>query len=316
MNWDDLRYFLAVASAGSLTAAAQHLNVNTTTVLRRVASLEEDLNSRLFDRDRTGYKLTEAGERLASALEPVDQRLSSLRRDLAATASGSGGLVRLAMPGSLAAALLVDRLAGFREQASDIDIELVSEPANTVAPRVASPLRDVDMAVRLARPTQGDMLVRKLGDLAFGLYASEDYLTARGRPGRMSDFAEHDVIGFARSDPPLGPVWWLSRAERPANIVLRAASAQARLAACRQGLGLAALPCYLADEVSRLVPVFGPADVGAFEIWLLTRNDLSQLAHVRAVMELLVETVKENRARLEGRRFVVRENPLKPAQTG
>jgi len=91
MNWDDLRYFLAVVAAGSLSGAASQLGVNTTTVLRRVASLEGDLGARLFDRERTGYKVTAAGERLLRALEPVDQRLSSLARDFAASGAGSEG---------------------------------------------------------------------------------------------------------------------------------------------------------------------------------------------------------------------------------
>lgn len=312
MNWDDLRYFLAVAAAGSLTAAAQQLGVNTTTVLRRVGSLEEDLNMRLFDRDRTGYRLTEDGEKLAAALEPVDQRLSALRRDLAANAhGGAGGLVRLALPGDLAAALLPEHLTDFYRRYPEIELELLEDATAGTAPRVMSPLRDVDIALRLARPTQGDMLVRKLGDIAFGLYGARAYLAARGWPETHTDVAGHDIVGFARSDQPLGPVWWLSRAEKSANIVLRASSAEARLAACMQGLGLAALPCYAADERPELDRVFGPDLLGSFELWLLTRNDLAQLPHVRAVMEFMVDTVKAKRVRLEGGRYEVREHPLR-----
>jgi len=271
MNWDDLRFFLAVAGAGSLSGAGQQLGVNTTTVLRRVASLEDDLGARLFERERTGYRLTAAGEKLVEALEPVDRRLSALPRDFAAAGEGAEGSVRLAAGETVATCLLAAEYPAFRRAHPGLELEILTDPrlaAIGQAPRIGNPLKDVDIAVRLARPTQGDMLMRKLGDLAYGLYAAPEYLEERGRPLQMQDIAAHDLIGFPRGETPLGPVWWFSRAEKSARIALRSSSVSARAEAARH---------------------------------------LAQLAHVRAVMEFVVDAVKRRRSALEGRDHEVRE---------
>ncbi|MGB3810894.1 MAG: LysR family transcriptional regulator [Parvibaculum sp.] len=318
MNWDDLRFFLAVAGAGSLSGAGQQLGVNTTTVLRRVASLEDDLGARLFERERTGYRLTAAGEKLVEALEPVDRRLSALPRDFAAAGEGNEGTVCLAASDILAAYIIAPELAGFHAAHPGLELELVTDPrvgGSGGAPRIGNPLKDVDVALRVARPTQGDMLMRKVGDMAYGLYASPGYLAERGQPEQMADLASHDIIGFPRSEVPLGPVWWVSRAEKNSRVVFRSSSVAARAEAARRGLGLAALPCLVADQDPALVRVFGPELLGALELWLMARNDLAQLAHVRAVMEFLVDAVKRHRSRLEGRAHEITELPPKPLKS-
>ncbi|MCF8471156.1 MAG: LysR family transcriptional regulator [Parvibaculum sp.] len=312
MNWDDLRFFLAVAAAGSLSGAGQQLGVNTTTVLRRVASLEEDLGVRFFERERTGYRLTAAGEKLVEALEPVDRRLSALPRDFAAAGEGAEGTVRLAASEVIASALLAVELAHFHRAHPGLELEIVTDPrlaSAGQAPRIGNPLKDVDVAIRLARPTQGDMLMRKVGDMAYGLYAAPAYLDTHGRPRHMQDIAGFDLIGFPRGETPLGPVWWFSRAEKTARIAFRSSSVTARAEAAHQNLGLAALPCILGDVDPALERVFGPDILGALEMWLLARNDLAQLAHVRTVMEFVVDAVKRHRGRLEGRDREVRELP-------
>ncbi len=318
MNWDDLRFFLAVAGAGSLSGAGQQLGVNTTTVLRRVASLEEDLGARLFERERTGYRLTAAGEKLVDALEPVDRRLSALPRDFAATGEGNEGTVCLSASDVLASHIITPGLMGFREAHPGLELELVTDPrigGAGGAPRIGNPMKDVDVALRAVRPTQGDMLMRKVGDMAYGLYASASYLEARGRPAQMADLAGHDVIGFPHAEMPLGPVWWMSRAEKPARVAFRSSSVAARAEAARLGLGLAALPCIYGDQESDLTRVFGPDLLGALELWLMARNDLAQVAHVRAVMEYLVDVVKRHRGRLEGAGREVTELIAKPLKS-
>ncbi|MFZ3033071.1 MAG: LysR family transcriptional regulator [Parvibaculum sp.] len=318
MNWDDLRFFLAVAGAGSLSGAGQQLGVNTTTVLRRVASLEEDLGARLFERERTGYRLTAAGEKLVEALEPVDRRLSALPRDFAATGEGNDGTVCLAASDILASHIIAPGLGPFRDAHPGLELELVTDSrigGTGAAPRIGNPMKDVDVALRAARPTQGDMLMRKVGDMAYGLYASPAYLAEKGQPEQMSGLADHDIIGFPHAEMPLGPVWWLSRAEKPARVAFRSSSVTARAEAARQGLGLTALPCIYGDHEGGLVRVFGPDLLGALELWLMARNDLAQVAHVRAVMEYLVEAVKAHRGRLEGRGREVTELALKPLKS-
>ena len=267
-----------------------------------------------FERERTGYRLTAAGEKLVEVLEPVDRRLSALPRDFAAAGEGAEGSVRLAAGEVLAASLLALEFPAFRREHPGLELEIVTDPRLASvgqAPKIGNPLKDVDVALRLARPTQGDMLMRKVGDMAYALYASPAYIEARGRPAQMQDIAGHDLIGFPRSETPLGPIWWFSRAEKSARIALRSSSVAARAAAAREGLGLAALPCIMGDAESGLQRVFGPDVLGGLELWLMARNDLAQLAHVRAVMEFVVDAVRRHKASLEGRSHDVRELPPK-----
>lgn len=157
--------------------------------------------------------------------------------------------------------------------------------------RVVHHERDVDLALRLARPIQGDMLVRKLTDIAYGLYASPAYIKRYGLL-HEGDLTDHKIIGFAADDRPLGPVWWLNRAERAGEVVLRAGTAAVRGAAAEAGIGIAALPCFY-GKTSGLTLLLDADIVGTLELWLLARNDLAKLAHVRAVMDFTIATIQQ-----------------------
>lgn len=303
LDWDDLRFFLAVSAAGSLSAAARELNVNTTTVLRRIGNLEEALEARLFERLRSGYTLTQDGTRLLQSLEPVDNALSSLQRDFQAASGAFRGLVRLSASEVIASALVSPALPPFFDDHPDIALDVIADPSLTsqnAAPRLLNVLRDIDIALRLERPTQGDMLVRKLCDVAYGLYGTADYIAENGPVAANGDLSGHKIIGFSEEDRPVGPVWWLSRAEKAASVVMRSSSVATRLGAVENGSAIAVLPCFVAAERADLQPLLGPDLVGTLELWLLTRGDLARLSHVRAVMDFLVDMVAAATPRLAG----------------
>jgi len=304
LNWDDLRFFLAVAEAGSLSAASSLLKVNTTTVLRRVASLEDALGARLFDRSRSGYRLTPRGERLLTQLAPVDQRLSALARDFVADDSEADAVVRVAAGDVVAASVLAPSLPMFREAHPELRLEIVADPNLTgPAPSAGAPagsLKDIDVAIRFARPTQGNVIVRKIGDMAYGLYSSRAYTAVRGAPAEPGRLAGHQVIGFGLSESPLGPVWWMSRAEQGASVVMRSNAVAVRAEAARQGLGLTALPCIVGDQDPLLMRVSGAEDVGALELWLVTHNDSAHVGRVRDAMDFVVNCAKAAKPLLQG----------------
>ena len=142
LDWDDLRYFLAVAATGSLSAAARELNVNTTTVLRRIGNLEEALDARLFERLRSGYALTQDGTRLLQSLEPVDNSLSSLQRDFQAGSGNVRGVVRLSASEVVAGGLLGPLLPDFQRKSPDVALDIITDPSISgpgAAPRVHPP---------------------------------------------------------------------------------------------------------------------------------------------------------------------------------
>jgi len=304
LNWDDLRFFLAVAEAGSLSAASALVKVNTTTVLRRVASLEQALGTRLFDRSRSGYRLTPRGERLLMQLAPVDQRLSSLARDFAAEEGDAEGVVRIAAGDVFAASVLAPQLPVFRDSRPELRLEIIADPNLTgPAPASSAPgaaMKDVDIAVRFARPTQGNVIVRKIGDMAYALYASRAYLAVRGAPQEPGRFSGHQVVGFGLGDSPLAPVWWMSRAEQGASVVVRSNAVSVRAQAARQGLGLAALPAIVGDADPLLMRVAGGGDVGGLELWLVTHNDTAHVGRVRDAMDFVLASAKAAKGRLLG----------------
>ncbi len=304
LDWDDLRFFLAVAAAGSLSAAARELTVNTTTVLRRIGNLEAALEARLFERLRSGYTLTQDGTRLLQSLEPVDTSLSSLQRDFQANSGAYGGVVRLSASDVVAGGLIGPAVPRFLQNAPDIALDIITDPSLSGpggAPRVMNVLRDVDIALRLARPTQGDMLARKLCDVAYGVYATPAYVQTYGEITSSGDLSGHQVVAFSEEERPLGPVWWLSRAEKNAKVVMRSSSVATRMNAVLGGEAVAALPCFMARQQTGLVPLLGPDLVGNLELWLLTRTDLARLGHVRAVMDFLIHHVSEQAMALAGR---------------
>jgi DNA-binding transcriptional LysR family regulator len=304
LDWDDLRFFLAVAAAGSLSAAARELAVNTTTVLRRIGNLEAALEARLFERLRSGYTLTQDGTRLLQSLEPVDTSLSSLQRDFQADSGAYGGVVRLSASDVVAGGLIGPAVPNFLKTAPDITLDIITDPSLSGpggAPRVMNVLRDVDIALRLARPTHGDMLARKLCDVAYGVYATPSYQAKFGPINSAGDLTGHQVVAFSEEERPLGPVWWLSRAEKNAKVVMRASSVATRLNAILGGEAVAALPCFIAHQQTALVQLVGPELVGNLELWLLTRADLARLGHVRTVMDFLIQQVGEHTPALAGR---------------
>ncbi|MGC6511229.1 MAG: LysR family transcriptional regulator [Parvibaculales bacterium] len=307
MDWDDLRFFLAVAGAGSLSAAAKQLNVNTTTVLRRIAHLEEALDARLFERLRSGYQLTQSGSRLREMLDPVDQNLSALERDFQAESEETGGLVKMSAGEVIGAQVLASGMEAFQARYPGVTLTLLIDQglgwagSSAAAPRIMNPLRDVDMTIRAARPTDGDMLMRKIGEMAYGLYSSDRHQQgidvkslARGELNGAK------LIGFAEEEAPVGPVWWLSRVEKSGQVTARTSSATARMRMVENSAAIAALPCILADANPALTRVLGPAHVGAFELWLLVRKDLAKLSHVRTAMDFVIDQVQSKKPQLLG----------------
>ena len=191
----------------------------------------------------------------------------------------------------------------FKRKSPDVALDIITDPSISgpgAAPRVMNALRDVDIALRLARPTQGDMLVRKLTDVAYGLYAVSHYAEKLGDGPAHNDLSDARIIGFSEEERPLGPVWWLSRAEKTGQVLMRSSSAATRLAACLNGDAVAALPCFQADNIAGLTRLAGPELVGSLELWLLTRADMAKLGHVRTVMDFVVEAAEAESARLRG----------------
>jgi molybdate transport repressor ModE-like protein len=281
MDWEDLRVFLGVAEAGSLAAAARRLRVSHATVWRRIQSLERALGADLFERHPAGYALTAAGARFLRSLDGVQRRIDAARRRLDGASEVVEGEVRVAAP-EFAGLILVAALPELVNAHPQVSLELL-----TGSPAAGLVARDVDIALRVERPTGGGFALEGAFAIPCGVYASVDYLRRFGRPKALDDFDGHRLIAFDHSMAHIAPKPWQRSGGKGATVVFRSNSPHARLAAVHAGLGLAMLPEPLARGVEGLHRAFSSDIVGHLDLIMLTSIELRREPRVVAVRDFL-----------------------------
>lgn len=286
MNWEDLRHFVVLARTGSLSEAARHLGVDHTTVARRVAALEGALKLRLVDRLPRAYALTEDGRRIAALGEKLEDDAFAVLRAAHAADPAASGVVRVSAPPVFASALLAPRLAALRQTHPGIVLELVGESRSADLDR-----READIALRLSPPEGDGLVARKLGELSYGLYGAPVYVAERS-PARWAFVAYDDSLDHVPQQR------WLRAVAGDRPVVFRANDVASLAAAARVGLGLAVLPDFLGQGDERLVAVAPAPDVAPPRrtLWLVVHDDLRRAGRIRAVMDFLVEAVREGLA--------------------
>jgi DNA-binding transcriptional LysR family regulator len=297
IDWNDLRGVLAIARAGSLQGAARALGVHPSTVFRRLNGLEAALGVRLFERLPGGYALTAAGEDMQVSAERMEQELQGLELRLLGGDVRLSGSLRVTTTDTLAEALLMPLLQSFRAAYPGIELELVTSNAFFNLSR-----READVALRPgSRQPDEAMVGRRLAAIAVAVYGAGTYLGGRSPPASPADLAGHALISGDSSLAHLPAVRWLVEIAPADAVILRCNSWLAQRAAVRAGLGLAALPCFLADPDPELTRVLPPVPAIAGELWLLTHPGLRRTARVRAFMDHLAAAIRAKRAWLEGR---------------
>ncbi|HEU4403774.1 MAG TPA: LysR family transcriptional regulator [Polyangiaceae bacterium] len=278
LDWEDLRVFVALARAGSLSAAARALKVSHATVGRRIAALEGTLGRALFDRRADGYALTAEGAAVLGLAEGMDERaLAIVRRS--GRQAGLTGTVRLTATEGLAERLLIPRLKGFHRRHPGINLEVLSDPRSLSLAR-----READVAVRLARPQAGELFTRRLAALAYGVYAA---------PGGDTSA----WVGFDDAFAHLPEAQWLARHAAGERVALRANSPLSQLAAVRAGFGKGVLARWFAEDAGGLVEVAPPAPPPVREAWLVVHRDLRDVPRVRALLDAVVAIFEAERSR-------------------
>lgn len=281
--WDDLRYFLAVHRTGSLARAATELGINATTVSRRLSAFEERLGGRLFDRTPDGYVPTALGEQLLSRAERMEDEALAIERDLTGADEKLAGSVRVTATEMLATRFIAPHLGLFRSLYPEITIEL-----RCTHEIVSLARREADIAIRLARPREDDLVCKRLADIELALYASAGYLDARGMPeDAETSLRGHDVLAFASTRHFTLENEWLEPRCEAARVISRSDSVSSLYSACVGGAGIALLPIAVAgaDESLRRVPTrTGPVPR---VIWRAVHRDLKDTARIRVVMDFL-----------------------------
>lgn len=275
MNWDDLRHFAALATAGSLSAAARILGVEHATVARRIATLEETLGVSLVDRRGRRWTLTSEGERIAAIAERMEKDALAVRRAADGARSELTGTITISAPPALAVKYLTTPLVALRAQHPGLTIRIIGEARTAPLDR-----GEADIAIRLSRPDSGDVMILKVGEMPFRLYASPAYLIATSEADWC--FVGYDVpVGRAPQQAALEDY----AAGRPFSF--HTSSLEIQQAAARAGAGIAALPDFMAESDSELVLAVPNTMLLSRDIWLVIHSDLRRSASVRMVVQTI-----------------------------
>ena len=287
LDWDDLRYFLAVARRGNLTGAAKDLRVAQSTVGRRLASLEECLSVRLLHRTPDGYRLTLAGETVRTQAERVEAEVLVVERAVGGQDERMQGVVRVTCTETLAVHILAPCFVALQHHHPDLQIELVPNPAE-----VSLSMREADIAIRLTPSDSNDLVVRRIGRMAFGLYASPLYLQRHGRPDFETGCAGHWLMTSVEDgDGDEQARWAIGLASR-ARPGLQTTSHEALVVAARSGGGLACVACFRADRDPSLIKLATPVSAPPADVCVLVHKDSRGTPRIRAASAIIAEAIR------------------------
>ena len=277
-DWEDIRYFLAVARSGSLSGAARALKVDHATVGRRLSALEASLDVRLIERLPRSSGLTALGTRMFERAADMESAANAIERLAKAARAPLTGRVALSAAPVLVAPLLARRISAFRERYPRLVLTLSAQ-----GEQVSLSRREADVAVRLVRPREADTVARRIGSMPFGLYAHRSY-------AHLASPEHWQFIAFDQSFADMPQQRWLLKfaGDRPIACELNYISEH--LIAALAGVGVAGLPCFLAQRSPDLLRL---PDAPAFgrDIWLTVHRDLRKSPPVRAVMDFVTETI-------------------------
>ena len=281
IDWALLRSFLAVADHGSLSAAARALQLTQPTLGRHVADLETQLRTRLFTRSARGLIPTEAALELLPHARLMASTAAALARAASGEAEDERGTVRLAASDIIGAEVLPPVIAAFRRAHPKIEVELVLSNRNENLLQ-----READIAIRMVRPTQQQLVARKIGDVPVRLFAHRSYVKRRGVPNTMVELRSHDLIGYDRVPAQFEGANVIVSA---GDFCLRSDNDLAQLALLRAGAGIGGMQTQMGLRDKALVPVLHRQVVLPLEMWLVMHEDLRESRRVRLMHAFLDE---------------------------
>jgi len=282
LDWENLHCFAAFARHRSLSAAARELNVEHATVSRRIAALEHELKLKLVDRRARAYYLTADGERIAAMAQRMQEEVFAVERAAQAGQELLKGEISISAPPVMTAWLIAPRLHEFQQQHPGIRLRLITET------RIASlPRREADLAIRLSRPTEPDLVARKIGLLNFWLYGAKDYLDTH-EPRTRGFLAYDDSMELSEQQQ------WLRGLLGGRPLVMQSNSLEVQYQAARHGAGVINLPFFVGDYDARLSRIEDEEYVPLVrEVWLAVHSDLRLVPIVRVVMPFITACLRE-----------------------
>ncbi len=288
MDWNDLRYFLAVADQGSTLAAGRTLRTSQTTVARRIAALEQAIGFPLFDRRQAGYALTPAGDALLERARAVETAASGFGEAAAAQVRDLGGTVRLTTEEIFANTLLGPWLRELHDLHPEIRIEL--DTARNVRDLGAG---EADIALRsTSQPAPAGVVGRRLCIDDWTLYCSRDYAARHGVPKTKDELKNHALVGGGGGNLERAYSAWIHEFGLDEQVAIHHGTSTGLLSAVRSGFGIAVLPCLIADDEPDLIRCLPPRKDHGRVMWLLTHDRVRHAPRVRTVIDFLYDRLK------------------------
>ncbi|WP_187435781.1 LysR family transcriptional regulator [Bradyrhizobium hipponense] len=288
MNWDDLRFVLAVAKHGSLSAAARYLRTTQPTVGRRIAAFEAGLGTQIFRRLPGSLALTESGVAILERLERIETETLAIERTVSGRDAGAEGVVRVSAAEWFCARVLAAICAELSEAHPGMTIELLGESRRANLAR-----GEADIAFRFVRFEQGEVVQRRLGGVGFGLYAAPAYLSRHRAADFGAGFKGHAIIAMRSELDAIADLAWLGEIAYAASTVLRTDSREAQAHAALAGAGLACLPRYIGDNTAGLGLVKTPVPIPAREIWMGIHAEVRDTPRVQAAAQILAAGIRK-----------------------
>ncbi len=288
MDWDKLRIFHAVAEAGSFTHAGEKLNLSQSAVSRQIGALEETLTVPLFHRHARGLILTEQGEILFRAAHEIFAKLAMTEAMIAEAREKPEGALKVTTTVAFGSVWLTPRLKEFLSLYPDIDVSLILADSE-----LDLSMREADVAIRLTRPRQADLIQRHIMTMRYGVYATPDYLKEYGMPKTPQDLDSHRIVVYGEdAQPPVANLNWLLAAGKPSGqgrrAILKVNSVYGIFRAVQSGLGIGALPEYMSHESTNLVEVLPETKGPSVEMFFVYPEELKASKRIAVFRDWLV----------------------------
>ena len=288
-EWTDLRFFLELARAGTLSAASRRLAVEHTTVARRIDRLEEQLATTLFDRSREGYQLTEMGQALLPHAEAMESALTAAKDELMGAQVSVRGLVRVGVPEIFGSRVVAPALAQLLQAHPDLNVDLL------LLPRFANLAnREADLGITLDPPSTGRYVVTRLASFRMYVYGAPSYLKRQAPITEHADLKQHDFVDYVQDRLASSGLNYMNELGFTPNRRLCCTSMAAQCEAAANGLGLIFAPPYAVPNDGRLVPVLHQAFHAERTFSLAAPSDLYRLRRVRVVWNFLRELADDH----------------------
>jgi DNA-binding transcriptional LysR family regulator len=294
MDWDKLRIFHAVASAGSFTHAGQQLMLSQSAVSRQVSALEEDISTPLFQRHARGLTLTDEGQMLYKTVSEVLAKLAGAEEALKNIHDSPRGTLKITTSHGIGSYWLLPRLKDFLKDYPEVEIHLVMDDRELDLSQ-----READLAIRMRAPVQADLIQRKLFTVHYHICASKDYVAEHGQPEALEEISKFNVVVYGETAAPeIREINWLldiyEKHRKPGDkgSVIRINNITGILQAVEAGLGIGVVPDYIAAEHPNLVRVL-PGDGIGFDVHLVYADSLRQSKRVAAFRDFLVKGAKD-----------------------